>query len=126
MFGNFPWEILYNPADVNPFFTSDFPTAIEESADPRILNRIIPLTPNLAVRILPDIAIDREKCDFTFNQFRSRFRMIERQELLAVNRLLVRRRTGVLSRRPPVGEAVYFEKQCLSSRDALANMADLG
>ena len=90
LFGNFPWEILRNPFDDNPFFTSDFPTAIEESGDPRVLNRIIPLTPSLAVRILPDIAVDREKCDFTFNQFRSRFRTIERQELLAMNRLLVR------------------------------------
>lgn len=90
MLGNFPWEILRNRFDDNPFFTSDFPTAIEKSSDPRVLNRIIPLTPNLAVRILPDISIDREKCDFTFNQFRSRFRRIERQELLAVNRLLVK------------------------------------
>jgi hypothetical protein len=90
MFGNFPWEILRNPFDDNPFFTSDFPMAIEDSADPRVLHRIIPLTPKLAIRILPDIAVDRDQCDFSFTHFRSRFRTIERQELLSVNRLLVK------------------------------------
>lgn len=89
MFGNFAWEILRNPFDDSPLFTSDFPLAIEESNDPRVLNRLFPLTPNLAVRIRPNISLRRDTCDFTFAHFRFRVRDIGRQELLALNRLLV-------------------------------------
>ena len=46
-FGNFKWDVLHNGFDDSPFFTSDFPAAIEKTEDPRILNRIIPLAPNL-------------------------------------------------------------------------------
>jgi hypothetical protein len=52
-FANSAWDILKNPFGDCPFFTSDFPAAIEDSTDPRVLNRIVPLTPNLAVRIRP-------------------------------------------------------------------------
>src|ERR1700692_2293138 len=31
MLGNFAWEVLQNPFPDSPFFTSDFPVAIEES-----------------------------------------------------------------------------------------------
>jgi Protein of unknown function (DUF4238) len=34
-FGNLKWEILHNKFDDNPFFTSDFPAAIEKTDDPR-------------------------------------------------------------------------------------------
>ena len=57
-FGNSKWEILRNRFADNPFFTSDFPAAIEKSGDPRILNRIVPLAPDLAIRILPNLAVD--------------------------------------------------------------------
>src|SRR5712691_5438551 len=45
LFGNFKWEILRNDFDESPFFTSDFPVAIERTDDPRVLNRIVPLAP---------------------------------------------------------------------------------
>lgn len=87
-FANSAWDILKNPFDDCPFFTSDFPAAIEESADPRVLNRIVPLTPNLAVRIRPDISLKRDELDFTFEYFRYRLYEIEREELDAINSLL--------------------------------------
>lgn len=89
MFGNFAWEVLHNPFDESPFFTSDFPLAIEESDDPRVVNRVFPLTPKLTVRIRPDVSLRRGECDFNFAYFRSRVRDVGRQELLALNRLLV-------------------------------------
>jgi hypothetical protein len=88
-FGNSAWDILKNPFDDCPFFTSDFPAAIEESADPRVLNRIVPLTPTLAVRIRPDIALKRNELDFGFEHFRYRMYELGREELHAINRLLV-------------------------------------
>ena len=47
-----------------PFFTSDFPVAIERGDDVRVLNGLVPLTPTLALRICPDVNVRREKCDF--------------------------------------------------------------
>jgi Protein of unknown function (DUF4238) len=89
MLGNSAWEILRNPFDDCPFFTSDFPAAIEESDNPHALSRIIPLTPNLAIRIRRDISLKRDLDDPPLRRFRHRVRRIGREELGAVNRLLV-------------------------------------
>jgi hypothetical protein len=88
-FGNFTWEILRNGFADSPFFTSDYPAAIEKSDDPRILNRIIPLAPDLAIRIRPDLAIDRCQADFSFENFEYRIRYISHAELVQLNRLIV-------------------------------------
>lgn len=88
-FGNFKWEILRNSFTDNPFFTSDFPAAIEKSEDPRVLNRIVPLAPNLAIRISPDRSIVRDKMDLTFANFGCRIHDASRAEVLHINRLIV-------------------------------------
>jgi hypothetical protein len=89
-FGNFKWEILSNDIADSPFFTSDFPAAIEKSDDPRIFNRIVPLAPDLAIRIRPDLAIERGQADFSFANFGCRIRNISHAELFQLNRLIVR------------------------------------
>jgi hypothetical protein len=89
-FGNFKWEILHNNLDDSPFFTSDFPIAIEKTDDLRILNRIVPLAPNLALRIRPDLTLDEGRADFTFTSFGYLSRNIGREELVNLNRLIVR------------------------------------
>jgi hypothetical protein len=89
-FGNSTWEILENEFTDTPFFTSDFPVAVEDTRDVRILNRIIPLAPTLAVRMRPNLAADSNGGDFSFPDFRCRFRKVSRSEVAAVNRLLVR------------------------------------
>jgi len=89
-FGNFAWEILLNDHSDSPFFTSDFPVAIEKTQDPRVLNRIVPLTPDLAIRIMPDLKLDKLKADFTFANFRCRTRNVPRQEVMELNRSIVR------------------------------------
>ncbi len=88
-FGNFRWEILRNGFADNPFFTSDFPAAIEKSDDPRILNRIVPLAPDLAIRIRPDLAIERGQADFSFANVGYHIRDISHAELVQLNRLIV-------------------------------------
>ena len=90
MLGNSSWDVLRNPFEDCPFFTSDFPAAIEESDNPNALNRIVPLTPNLAVRIRRNVSLPRDAGDFTFPHFHHRIRRIGRKELNAVNRLIVR------------------------------------
>jgi hypothetical protein len=88
IFGNSTWEILHNDSDDCPFFTSDFPAAIETTDDPLILNRIVPLAPNLALRIRPDPTFDRGRADFA--KFTFRHRTLAHEELVKLNRLIVR------------------------------------
>jgi Protein of unknown function (DUF4238) len=82
---------LYNNFDDSPFFTSDFPVAIENTEDPDIINRIVPLAPNLAVRIRPNRELNKEdRTDPAFTNFRCRFRNVNRQQLVKLNCLIVR------------------------------------
>lgn len=88
-FGNFVWEILVNETD-SPFFTSDFPIAIEPTADLRINNKIVPLTPRLAMRLHPDFSVDTNAVDFSFKGFHRKIRHASRKEVVRINTLLVR------------------------------------
>jgi len=88
VFGNSPWEILLNQDADSPFFSSDFPVAIELRKD-GILNRIVPLAPDVAVRIIPDIRLSGTKPDLSFPHFSFRRETLSRADVLAVNRLIV-------------------------------------
>ena len=91
VFGNSPWEILRNEdADNNPFFTSDYPAAIETFDLNTPINRIVPLAPDLAVRIMPDIRLSDMQRDLSFAKFRAAPRRLKRAEVLGLNRLIVR------------------------------------
>jgi hypothetical protein len=90
IFGNCRWDILLNDFNQSPFFTSDFPAAIEETRDRLIINRIVPLAPNLAIRIRPDLTIDKDLADFSFANFSCRRRSIRQNEAIEINRLIVR------------------------------------
>lgn len=89
-FGNATWDILVNKDNYSPYFTSDFPVTIEETEDKRILNRIVPLSPNLAIRIRPNISLDRSKEDYSFSKFRYSIHEVSRQEIMEINRRIVR------------------------------------
>jgi Protein of unknown function (DUF4238) len=65
VFGNSPWEILHNGEVDNPFFTSDYPAATEVFDINTPINRIVPLAPDLAIRIMPDIRLSGTKPDIT-------------------------------------------------------------
>jgi hypothetical protein len=89
-FGNFKWDVMVNPFDDSPFFTSDFPVAIEKTKDVRVLNRIVPLAPHLAIRICPDLMIDGDLINFSFPHFRYNIRKLNRSEVNKINRFIVR------------------------------------
>jgi hypothetical protein len=92
VFGNSSWEILINSDDENPFLTSDYPVAIDVVDPERFtlpINRIVPLAPDLALKIVPDIALRGKEPDLTFAKLRFRRRRPSRQEVLQVNRLVV-------------------------------------
>jgi hypothetical protein len=90
IFGNSRWDILLNDFNDSPFFTSDFPAAVEETTNRRIVNRIVPLEPNLAIRIRPDPTLDKDLTDYSFANFRCRRRSISHKEAEEINRLIVR------------------------------------
>jgi hypothetical protein len=90
VFGNSPWEVLHNKyADINPFFTSDYPAAIEVADLNRPINRIVPLAPDIAVRITPDMRLSGTTPDLAFPGSRAAPRQLKRTEVVGVNRLLV-------------------------------------
>ncbi|MFT5114771.1 MAG: hypothetical protein ACI8P9_004111 [Parasphingorhabdus sp.] len=90
VFGNSSWEILHNPFQESPFFTSDFPVSIERSQDPRVINRVVPLSPYLAIRIHPNINADRNSLDFDFSQFKRRVKKLNRRQVAQINQGIVR------------------------------------
>jgi hypothetical protein len=89
-FGNFEWDILLNPFDKSPFFTSDFPIAIEKTHNAHIINKIVPLAPHLAIRIRPNPSYDRKHPDYSFSGFRRAILKLSRSEVMNINRLIVR------------------------------------
>lgn len=87
-FGNCQWDVLINEHKDCQFFTSDFPVANEQSDDPRVVNRVLPLAPHIAVRFKPDI--NERGADFAFKNFSFERKKITRQEAIEINRLLAR------------------------------------
>ena len=90
-FGNFRWEILLNDWPDSRFLTSDFPLAVEETKDASLINRVLPLTPKLAIRIRP--RLDLSKLDLgsdTFEHFRFRRVRLSHSEVREINQIIVR------------------------------------
>ncbi len=87
-FGNFRWEFLENTFEDSPFFTSDYPVAIEHGSG-SVIHRILPLTPFIAVRIIPDTTVDLSNVDFGFRNFRHRVTKLDRARVRYINRLIV-------------------------------------
>lgn len=89
VFGNSTWDVLHNGEADNPFFTSDYPAAIEVIDLNTPINRIVPLAPDLAIRIRPDIRLSGTAPDLSFAKFRAAPRRLKRVEILGLNRLIV-------------------------------------
>jgi hypothetical protein len=88
--GNFRWEILKNRHTGSPFLTSDYPIAMEMTRDVRVLNRIVPLAPDIAIRIVPSLDLDLGSATFDFKTFRYRVVNVSEGQVQHVNRLIVR------------------------------------
>jgi hypothetical protein len=90
VFGNALWDVMYaDPAD-GAFFSSDFPVALGPSYDDRVVSKTVPLAPDIAVRIHPQLRERGVDPDFSFPRFRAKFRRLGRSELREINRDLVR------------------------------------
>jgi hypothetical protein len=89
VWGNSEWEILKNETDDSPFFTSDYPVALEAKSHNRA-NWIVPLAPDTAIRIIPDIDLSGTRPDLPFRKFSCHYRAPSRTEIVDINRLIVR------------------------------------
>jgi hypothetical protein len=87
LWGNSPWDILIIRDNENEFFTSDFPCAIETCGE--ICNQIIPLAPDIAVRIRPDVRLRGHEVNLAFTNFSADYRKVDYDEIRRVNTLLV-------------------------------------
>jgi hypothetical protein len=101
LFGNSPWEILRSGGADCPFITSDYPAAIEVVDLNTPINRIVPLAPDLAIRICPDIRLRGTEPGLTFANFAATRRQLKRAETHDLIYLIARcGRPGLLSRSP--------------------------
>lgn len=90
-FGNSCWDILINKNAGHQFLTSDFPLAIEDGDDPRFHHKLVPLAPDLAVRVIPDLSLSREEmADINFSKFRYRYLDVEPDKVAEINTRIVR------------------------------------
>jgi hypothetical protein len=90
VFGNSIWDVLLNDQADSSFFTSDFPAAMEVTELNSPINRIVPLAPDLAIRIVPDIKLSRQPPELRFTKLRVAYHKLKKQEVLPLNRLIVR------------------------------------
>ena len=127
VFGNSPWEILRNNYPENPFFTSDYPAAIEVVDFNNQINRVVPLAPDLAIRIKPNIRLSGTKPNLSFPGFESLSRPLRRIEVVGLNRLLVQCAEDLVFYRDQRHWIKGFvAKNCKYRVDAVDGIAEVG
>lgn len=89
-FGNFSWEILINDNGGSPFFTSDYPVALEATPSPTMTYKIVPLSPDIAVRIVPDLDYKASEGNFDFSNFRYAINNPNKKDVASINKLIIR------------------------------------
>lgn len=89
IFGNALWDVMFLDPAYGAFFTSDFPIGFGPSYDSRVVSRTVPLAPDVAVRIHPELRERGKEPDFAFPNFRARFRELPAEQMRAINRQLV-------------------------------------
>jgi hypothetical protein len=82
-------QVLINNCEDLPFLTSDSPVALEITPGSPIIPRVIPLAPDLAIRIVPHLNAGRDYLDGVA-KFSPVFRRISRAEVKQINKNIVR------------------------------------
>lgn len=89
IFGNALWDVMVADPSDGAFLTSDFPVAFGKSYDNRVVSKTVPLAPDVAICIHPQVSERGKAPDFTFPNFQGRFRRAKGSEIRTVNRRLV-------------------------------------
>lgn len=90
LFQTFSWELLHNDVGGSPFVTSDFPAAIEPTADPRLIARLVPLAPDLAIRLVPILPPSTASGETVPARGKRRHRAVDREAVAKLNRTIIR------------------------------------
>jgi Protein of unknown function (DUF4238) len=90
-FGNQRWDIIFNKNTDTPFLTSDFPIVIEDMVGTQFASKMLPLTPNIAIKIYPTKKYETDSTSFyTFTEFRPSYLQISRSQAIDANRKIIR------------------------------------
>jgi hypothetical protein len=89
-FGNALWDVMFADAAGGGFLTSDFPIAFGHSYDSRVVSKLVPLAPDVALCIHPMLRERSKPPDLSFAKFRARFREVPFVEVRKINQQLVR------------------------------------
>ncbi|MEA3000857.1 MAG: hypothetical protein QOK17_2690 [Sphingomonadales bacterium] len=89
-YGNSHWDILINEHSDTPFFTTDFPVAVQPGVNFHSMYRVVPLTPQLAIRVRPRMELLDRKLDSDFKLFSYARLKPSRSDIVSLNRLIVR------------------------------------
>lgn len=102
MYSNSGWQFLHNAHADSPFFTSDFPIVMEPTARAHLFHKVVPLSPTLAVRIVPWWAPDAVRKGPAFSAFKWQTTDIGRDEVKRINTMIVRSAENIVIYRGPL------------------------
>jgi len=86
-YSNSCWEFLLNEHSDSPFFTSDFPIIADpEEGAPHLINKVVPLSPTVAVRINSWIVPREAQEGEHLSHFRYRVRSLDRSGVRRIKR----------------------------------------
>lgn len=90
MYSNCRWQFLLNDHSDSPFFTSDYPIIAEPAGAPHLANKVVPLSPALAVRIIPWMDPREVREGKLLSNFKYAVRPLDRSGVRQINTLIVR------------------------------------
>ncbi|MFZ1679396.1 MAG: DUF4238 domain-containing protein [Rhizobiaceae bacterium] len=88
--GNAYWDVMIADDYKSGFMTSDFPVAFGPSYNHRVVSKTIPLAPDIAIRIHPQLGRKNRKTDFSFSELRMKYERYSKNQIVDVNRQIVR------------------------------------
>ena len=85
--GNQHWEILHNEHQDCPFFTSDFPMGVAPDVERGVVDRMFPLSRNVAVKFCPNPRLRGANLKFSFEHFSFAHVTLSRAQAVGLNSL---------------------------------------
>jgi len=101
IYSNCRWQFLLNDHLDSPFFTSDYPIIAEPAGAPHLANKVVPLSPTLAVRIIPWMDPRESREGALLSHFKYAIRPLDRSGVREINKLIVRAAESIVIYRDP-------------------------
>jgi Protein of unknown function (DUF4238) len=98
---NCRWHFLHNDHSDSPFFTSDYPIVAEPAGAPHLFNKVVPLSPTIAVRLIAWMDPREVREAQALSNFKYVIRSLKRNEVRDVNTMIVRAAENIVIYRDP-------------------------